>query len=85
MRKMLMLAAAATICLSTTAYAKSNVWCPPVKVKANSGVGNGAEGGATEANDRDPGKSGAHNQAGKNSFKPNSAASASNTSSGGMP
>lgn len=44
-----------------------------MKVKSNSGVGNGAEGGATEAHDRDPGNSGANNQAGKNSFKPNSA------------
>lgn len=51
---------------------------PPAKQKLNSGVGNGAESGTTEADDRDPGNSGAHNQAGKNSFKPNSAASARN-------
>ena len=50
----------------------------PTKQKVNSGVGNGAEYGRTEASDRDPGNSQAHNQAGKNSFKPNSAASARN-------
>ena len=51
---------------------------PPSKQKVNSGVGNGAEYGTTEANDRDPGRSEGRNQAGKNSYKPNSAASARN-------
>lgn len=38
----------------------------------NAGVGNGPEGGATEANDIDPGRAGEHNQAGKNADKPHS-------------
>jgi hypothetical protein len=38
----------------------------------NAGVGNGAEGGATEAKDIDPGRAGEHNQAGKNADKPHS-------------
>lgn len=65
--------------LSTTgalAWSTSDCGCgpapKPVKMKSNSGVGNGSEGGPTEAWDRDPGNSGAHNQAGKNVGKPNS-------------
>lgn len=45
--------------------------------KPNSGVGNGGEGlpgSYREVGDRDPGRSGAHNQAFKNSDKPRSAA-----------
>lgn len=78
MKTILALAFAATLA-STSAFAWStggDCGCAPTpvkKVKVNSGVGNGAEFGPTEANDRDPGNSGAHNQAGKNSFKPNSA------------
>ena len=53
---------------------------PPSHTKAkhpNAGVGNGGEplpGSYKELNDRDPGRSGAHNQAFKNSDKPRSAA-----------
>ena len=53
---------------------------PPTQGKAkkpNSGVGNGGEplaGSYKEVGDRDPGRSGAHNQAFKNSDKPRSAA-----------
>ena len=45
---------------------------PPTvcKVKGNAGVGNGADGRKSELNDCDPGKSGLHNQAWKNSDKP---------------
>lgn len=76
--------AAAFSVAATVAFAGGTTSCgctptPPAKQKhVNSGVGNGAEYGVTEANDRDPGNSGAHNQAGNNSFKPNSAASARN-------
>ena len=49
---------------------------PPVPVtcnmKSNAGVGNGADGAATELGDCDPGKSGLHNQAAKNADKPQS-------------
>jgi hypothetical protein len=47
-----------------------------VKVKANSGVGNGGEPRTRmgEVGDVDPGNSGAHNQAYKNQSKPQSAA-----------
>lgn len=79
MKTLVAIALAATLA-STSAFAWStggDCGCTPThttkKVKVNSGVGNGAEFGPTEANDRDPGNSGAHNQAGKNSFKPNSA------------
>lgn len=63
---------------STSAFAWSTSDCgcgpspKPAKVKVNSGVGNGSEYGPTEAYDRDPGNSGAHNQAGKNVGKPQS-------------
>ena len=56
------------------AYACGTCKPPMKKVHVNSGVGNGAEFGSTERRDRDPGRSGMHNQAGKNSAKPNSAA-----------
>jgi len=49
--------------------------CDHEKLRVNAGVGNGAEFGDTEANDADPGNSLTHNQAGKNSSKPRSAAS----------
>ena len=68
----------ATLVLGVVATSSSAFACgckPPVKkVHVNAGVGNGAEFGRTEAKDRDPGRSGSHNQAGMNSFKPNSAA-----------
>lgn len=54
---------------------KNGCGCKHKKLRVNAGVGNGSEFGPTEANDRDPGNSGAHNQAGKNSSKPRSAAS----------
>jgi hypothetical protein len=65
--------------VSTSALACGCTPPPPpskVKVKANSGVGNGGEprGVTGELNDRDPGNSGAHNQAFKNQSKPQSAA-----------
>ena len=46
-----------------------------IKLRVNAGVGNGSEFGETEADDADPGNSLTHNQAGKNSSKPRSAAS----------
>jgi hypothetical protein len=77
MTRIFVVAVAAALAFPSLAQAaKSSVICPPPKVKANAGVGNGAEGGRTEKRDIDPGNSGANNQAGKNSFKPNSAASA---------
>lgn len=74
----LVIAFSAAAMFSTGALAWSTTDCgcmpapKPVKVKSNSGVGNGSEGGPTEAWDRDPGRSGAHNSAGKNVGKPNS-------------
>ena len=76
------LAAAAVSALLTASMSTSALACgcvpppPPSKVKANSGVGNGGEprGVTGELNDRDPGRSGTHNQAFKNQDKPQSAA-----------
>ena len=71
--------AAAAVLTSTGAFAQTsneggNI--PPTVVicygKTNAGVGNNAELGRTELRDCDPGKSGLHNQAGKNSDKPQS-------------
>lgn len=68
---------------STAAYAGGSTSCgctppPPTKGQhVNAGVGNGGEslpGSYKEVGDRDPGRSGAHNQAFKNSDKPRSAA-----------
>jgi hypothetical protein len=67
----------ATSGFGSAAFACGSKCGPPSKHKhVNAGVGNGAEFGRTEKKDRDPGNSGAHNQAGKNSFKPNSPRSA---------
>lgn len=76
--------AVATAALMSTAgwstSASASCGCPPAphtKAKSNAGVGNGGEprtGSYKEWNDRDPGRSGAHNQAAKNSDKPRSAA-----------
>lgn len=76
------LAAAAVSALLSVSMNTSALACgcvpppPPSKIKANSGVGNGGEprGVTGELNDRDPGNSGAHNQAYKNQSKPQSAA-----------
>ena len=76
---------AATTFLSTAAMAGSTSYgcgctAPPPTAptkKLNSGVGNGGEplaGSYKEVGDRDPGRSGAHNQAYRNSDKPRSAA-----------
>jgi hypothetical protein len=73
-------AAAAAALLSSAALAGGSTTCgcapAPVKVKANSGVGNGGEPRtrAGEVGDVDPGNSGAHNQAYTNQSKPQSAA-----------
>lgn len=78
MKKTLVAFAIASALSSTGALAWSTSDCgcgpapKPVKAKVNSGVGNGSEYGPTEASDRDPGRSGAHNQAGTNVGKPNS-------------
>ena len=77
MLKSFLAAAAVSALVSTAAFAGTSTSCgcvptPPAKVKSNSGVGNGSEGGPTEANDRDPGRSGAHNNAGSNVGRPNS-------------
>ena len=76
------LAAAAVSALLSVSMNTSALACgcvpppPPSKIKANSGVGNGGEPRSVtgELNDRDPGNSGAHNQAYKNQSKPQSAA-----------
>lgn len=79
MRILTALAATALLVSSTVAFAGDySDPCPPTdkKQKVNAGVGNGSEFGYPESNDRDPGNSQAHNQAGKNSYKPNSDAAA---------
>ena len=78
MKKAALAFVAAFALSSTGALAWSTTDCgcmpapKPVKMKSNAGVGNGSEGGPTEAYDRDPGNSGANNQAGKNVGKPRS-------------
>jgi hypothetical protein len=78
MKKAALAFAVASALFSTGALAWSTTDCgcgpapKPVKMKSNAGVGNGSEGGPTEAFDRDPGNSGANNQAGTNVGKPRS-------------
>jgi len=76
MKKTAIAFAVVSALFSTSALAWSTTDCgcqpKPAKVKSNAGVGNGSEGGPTEAADRDPGNSLANNQAGKNVGKPNS-------------
>ena len=66
---------------SAFAYSTKDCGCssPPshYKTKSNSGIGNGSEGGPTEANDRDPGNSGANDNAGSNVGKSSSPRSTS--------
>ena len=74
-----MLSAMSTVAQAQTCDQCGTVPPPPpppttyiCKVKGNAGVGNGAEGRSPELGDCDPGKSGLHNQAWKNSDKPKS-------------
>jgi hypothetical protein len=76
MKTVLAIAVVSAALMSAPASAWESCGCAPApKGKVNSGVGNGYERfGTSERNDADPGRSGAHNAAGKNSEKPQSAA-----------